>query len=358
MKTMTMDRRRLLQFATALGATALLPRSAFADIISEATITGSAETTTGVAKSGKLRIGFSNGFSGNTWRTMALAQMKNEAAANADAYELIIVDGQGDVAKQVGDLDDLIAQQVDAILVIPNSGTAVVPALRKAERQGIMTVPFNLPVEGDTYSAFTGTDPKAKGAILGARLNDMLGGKGKIVAFGGLPGNSYSAGVWEGAISVFAPGIEVLAQKDGYWEEDRAKIIMADLLAAYPQIDGIFSDGGQMAAGAVKAMLDAGRELVPVTGDDYNGLLKLYESNKDDHPKFNIALVSEPSWEGVVAIRIAQRLLAGETVPKMQIISPTEINADNYKDYIKPDLPDGVFVDTTLTDDELKAMFS
>ena len=98
--------------------------------------------------------------------------------------------------------------------------------------------------------------------------------------------------------------------------------------------------------------------MVPVTGDDYNGLLKLYESNKDDHPKFNIALVSEPSWEGVVAIRIAQRLLAGETVPKMQIISPTEINADNYKDYIKPDLPDGVFVDTTLTDDELKAMFS
>ena len=43
--------------------------------------------------------------------------MKKEAAANADKYELITVDGQGDIAKQVNDIEDLITQHVDAIAV-------------------------------------------------------------------------------------------------------------------------------------------------------------------------------------------------------------------------------------------------
>ncbi len=331
---------------------------AFADKISDAKINGSSEMANGVKKDGKLRIGFSNGFSGNTWRTQNLASMNAEAAANADKYELITVDGQGDITKQVNDIDDLISQNVDVLLVIPNSGTAVIPGLRKANKAGILTIPFNLPVEGEDYTAFVGTDPKQKGEIFGKNLNAMLGGKGKIVAFFGLPGNSYSAGCWEGAQPQLGSGIEVLATKDGYWEEDKAKVIMADLIAAYPQIDGIYSDGAQMATGALRALKAAGRPLIPTTGDDYNGLLKFYEAEKPANAGLNIALVSEPSWEGVIALRTAQKLLAGESVPKKQIIVPTQIGVDNYKNYIKPDLPDGVFVDTILTDEELKKLFS
>ena len=73
----------------------------------------------------------------------------------------------------------------------------------------------------------------------------------------------------------------MLAFRDTNWEEDRAKIVMADLIAAYPQIDGVWCDGGQVATGAMKALLAANRPLVPVTGDDYNGILKLYDQYKD-----------------------------------------------------------------------------
>lgn len=358
--TQTIDRRRALQLGLGAGLAGLLgttARPAFADAVSEARIEGSSEMAQPVTKSGKLRIGFSNGFSGNTWRTECLTSMQNEAAANADKYELIVVDGQGDITKQVNDIEDLITQSVDALLVIPNSGTAVVPALRKATRAGIVTVPFNLPVEGENWTAFIGTDPKKKGAILAQRLNEALGGKGKIVALGGLPGNSYTAQCWEGAKPMLGAGIEVLAFKDAYWEEDRAKVVMADLIAAYPQIDGIWADGAQMAAGALKALIAAGRPLVPVSGDDYNGLLKLYDAHKDKAPNFKIGLVSEPSWEGVVALRTAVKLLGGEAVPKRQIIDPTVIDGSNYQKYIKKDLPDGVFVDTLLTDEQLKKLF-
>ena len=258
------DRRTVLRLglgAAAAGLFGATGRVAFADAISSAKIEGSSDMAKGVQKSGKLRIGFSNGFSGNTWRTECLTSMQSEAKANADKYEFIMVDGQGDISKQVNDIEDLISQNVDAILCIPNSGTAVVPALRKATKAGIVTVPFNLPVEGENYTAFIGTDPKRKGATTGKALNGFLGGKGKIVALGGLPGNSYTAECWAGAKSQFAPGIEVLTFKDASWEEDKAKVVMADLIAAYPEIDGIWCDGAQDAAGALKALIAANRPL-------------------------------------------------------------------------------------------------
>ncbi|MCW6510781.1 ABC transporter substrate-binding protein [Lichenifustis flavocetrariae] len=355
------DRRTALRLGLGASAAGLFVATgglALADAISSAKIDGSPEMAKGVQKSGKLRIGFSNGFSGNTWRTECLTSMQSEAKANADKYDLIVVDGQGDISKQVNDIEDLISQNVDALLCIPNSSTAVVPALRKATRAGIPTIPFNLPVEGENWTAFIGTDPKRKGATTGKALNGFLGGKGKIVALGGLPGNSYTADCWAGAQTQFGPGIEVLAFKDASWQEDKAKVVMADLIAAYPEIDGIWCDGGQDAAGALKALIAANRPLVPATGDDYNGLFKLYDAEKEKNPKFKIGCVSEPSWEGVVALRTAVKLLSGQDVPKRQIIDPILIDGSNYQQFMKKDLPDGVFVDTLLTDEELKKLFS
>lgn len=360
-KLFSIKRRTLLSASLAAGASAALPSFAAAaeDVISQAKIIPSKTMTQGAhfKKTGKLRIGFSNGFSGNTWRTECIASLKLEAAQHPDIADLIIVDGQGSITKQVNDIGDLMTQEVDAILCIANSGTAVAPALAQATRRGIVTVPFNLPVSGDHWSAYIGTNPTNKGKALGQFLNTALNGKGKIVALGGLPGNSYTAAAWAGSKSVFGSGIEVLAFRPAYWQQAKAKIVMADLLSAYPQIDGLWCDGGQDTVGAAQAMLAAGRPLVPSTGDDYNGLLKLYAKVQASQPNFKIGIVAEPTWESVIALRTALDLLAGKNVPKVQTIVPPVITGANYKQFIKPDLPDGVYVDTTLSTDELKKLF-
>jgi ribose transport system substrate-binding protein len=357
------SRRQAIKLgAAALGFSALaraFPALAD-DVISKAKIVPSGEMVKGAKykKNGSFRIGFSNGFSGNTWRTECLYTVKKEAARHKDLADFIIVDGQGDIAKQVNDIENLVSQNVDAILCIPNSGSAIAPALRDATKQGIVTVPFNLPVDGEAWTAYTGTDPEKKGFELGKWLRGALTDSGKIIALGGLPGNSYTAAAWAGAQKAMEGSkIQVLAFRDASWEEDRAKVITADLIAAYPEIDGVWCDGSQDAAGAMKALLDAKRPLVPVTGDDYNGLLKLYDQQKANYPKFKIGLLSEPTWESVIALRTAIKLLGGEDVPKRQIIEPQLITSENYKNYLRPDLADGVFVDADLSDDELKALF-
>src|SRR6476659_4326579 len=203
-----------------------------ADPISNATIAAAGETVSGAKfkKKGPYRIGFSNGFSGNTWRTECLYSVKKEAASHKDLADVIICDGPGDISKQVNDIENLVSQNVDAILCIPNSGSAVAPVLRDATKQGVVTIPFNLPIDGEAWTAYTGTDPQKKGFGLGKWLREAVGDSAKIVALGGLPGNSYTASAWAGAQKAFeGSNIQVLAFKDASWEEDKAKVVMADL---------------------------------------------------------------------------------------------------------------------------------
>src|SRR5262249_29159000 len=153
-------------------------------------------------------------------------------------------------------------------------------------------------------------------------------------------------------------GIEVLAFKDTDWSEDKAKVVMSDLIAAYPEIDGIWSDGGQVTAGRSKALLAAPRAPPSPPRAAYKRRLKLFDAEHAKQPKFDIGLISEPTWEGVLALRMALSLLRGEEIQKQLIITPKLITKDNYKTYMRPDLPDGVFTDTNLSDDELKKIFS
>jgi ribose transport system substrate-binding protein len=291
---------------------------------------------------------------------MCLASIQREAAQYPEIEELIILDGQNKVDKQVNDIYSLIAQEVDVILTIANSGTAVAPVLKEATEKGILTVPFNLPVEGTDYVTYVGTNPSVKCKRLGKGLRDALDKDSGIVALGGIPGNSYTAVCWGAAKPIITEmGIEVLAYRDAYWEESRAKSIMTDLIAAYPDIDGIWADGGQVACGALKALLSSNKPLIPACGDDYNGVLRLYDTYKDKYPEFTFISISEPTWESSIALRTAIEILRGEKkqVHQNLFIRPLAITPENYKNYYRPDLPDAVFVDTELSNEKLKQIF-
>ena len=143
------------------------------------------------------------------------------------------------------------------------------------------------------------------------------------------------------------------------WDRERARAVMAGLLGALPAIDGVWCDGGQDAAGAVDALLAARRPLVPVTGDDYNGLLKLYAAmTAGGAPGFAFGLISEPTWQSVVALRTALTLLGGGSVARQQFVLPALITPANYRQYIRPGLPDAALVDTSLDDATLKRIFA
>ena len=94
-------------------------------------------------------------------------QAFKEAAAGMDNVETIVLDAGGDVARQIAQIQDLIQQQVDAIIIWPTNGQAVVPAVRQAKQAGIPVVitNSNIAEEGFEFIAsFSGPDNITQGA--------------------------------------------------------------------------------------------------------------------------------------------------------------------------------------------------
>jgi len=320
---------------------------------------GQTEKNLSIASKGNVKekfiVGFSNGFSGNSWRAEMLASLQQEAVKHPEA-ELIVLDGEGSINKQVMDIEALIARKVDAILLIPNSEVAIVPVLKKAIVMGIKVVHFNLPLEDpECYHVYVGPDEKERGKIWAQWLVGKLNGQGSIVMFGGIPGNPGTAAAVEGALEVFkATQIKVLAYRDSYWQEERGKQIMGELISKFPTIDGIWSDGGQVTAGAIRALLESGRPLIPVTGDDYNGMFKLYLEYHPRNPRFDFAAIATPTWQSKIAFQKALDLLKGKPVEKWVKIEPRLITGKDAILFAKPTLSDSVFVDTDLPDTVLR----
>src|SRR5690606_30708584 len=166
----------------------------------------------GVAREGPWTIGVSNFSLGNSWRVQMIAELEAAAAGNPDIEELIITNADGNVAKQISDIDDLIARGVDAILITPGSPEGIAPSVEDAYNAGIVTIVFNDFVDTDQFHSILWADQFKFGYIGGAWLREQLGGQGNIVILEGIAGMGVSDLRSEGAIAGLGEGINILAR--------------------------------------------------------------------------------------------------------------------------------------------------
>ncbi len=92
-----------------------------------------------------------------------------------------------------------------------------------------------------------------------------MGGSGSVIALHGVAGNPTSEGRWDAAKAVLdEAGIEVVGEANADWDLAQGRAAAADLLAAHPDVTGIYSQGGAMSLGALQALEAAGRD--PLAG--------------------------------------------------------------------------------------------
>ncbi len=310
----------------------------------------------------KFVIGLSNFSLGNSWRVQMIEEAKYSASQHADLVkELIVTEADGDISKQIADIEDLIAKGVDAILITAANPKALIPVVAKAMAAGIVVVDFDNLVYTDNITAHIIVDQKEFGRVQGEWLVKALGKKGKIVAFNGIKGATTSAERFEGAKSVFDqyPEIEIVQEVYADWDYAKAKRAMETLLAAYPSLDGIWSQGGAMSEAVIEAYLERGMLPPPITGEDGNGFLKIWKELRDSekYPDFDSIATSMPTWCSAKALEVALAALTGEAFNKETIIPIPTITADNLDQYVKPDLPDSFWCNSQLKDDIVKKMF-
>jgi len=305
----------------------------------------------------KFDIGYDIYFSGNSWSVQLAKEFEAEAEKHKDKVDVAYTESELKADKQVSNIEDMITKGVDAIILTPISPTAVIPVLKKAEAKGIKIVLLASSIKSDDYDALVTVDDVDFGKAGAEWLAEKLDGKGKIIALNGISGISASDDRWTGAKEVFDahPDIEVISVVDAGWDYAKAKVAVSNLLAANPDIDGVWSQGGSMTLGAIDAFEAAQRPLVPMTGEDNNGYLKRWAALQADG--FESVAPSKPTWLGSEALLVAIDLLEGKTVEKNKIYDVPMISADNLGEFKRDDLSDSFWANTRLSDEQVRATF-
>ncbi len=141
-----------------------------------------------------IRIALSDGFFANSWRKIALAEFKDEASKCPNITAILHTDAQGSAQKQIADIEGLAAQHVEAIVVFPDFGAALIKAMRDATTAGSAVVPYdtglNFPGERlKDYLVSVTEDQRTKAVDEAKWATEALNGKGNLLEYGGVAGN-------------------------------------------------------------------------------------------------------------------------------------------------------------------------
>ena len=255
-------------------------------------------------------IGLSNGWVGSEWRT----QMIDEAVAAAKAWadegvevKTIVQSANVDVQGQIAQVRNFMNRGVDAILIDPNSPTAFDPVFAQAAARGILVISTDAEVSSQD-ALYVGINQSEWAAQAAEWLAKTLDGKGNVVAINGVAGHPANQMRVAGYQSVFAdyPDINMLAEVNADWNQAKGQQAMQNLLATYPDIDGVFVQDG-MAAGAWQAIENADKmHDIAATGEIRVDFLKEWV-NKD----LNSAASVNPPGVMASALNVAVLKLLG-----------------------------------------------
>jgi ribose transport system substrate-binding protein len=298
-----------------------------------------------VSKHGPLTIGLSTFFLGNSWQaeTVQLFQDECKKLGSKVIKRCFVQNANSNTTQQIAQIQGMINQKVDAIVLDANSDTGLNAVIGKAMAAGIPVINYDSIISG-TATAKVNTEQTKWGRITGQWLIDQLHGKGKIIVLNGAAGTPISSQRYAEAKALFAktPGIKILQQVNADWDQAKAQSAVSQMLNAYPEIDGVWSQGGAMTAGAMIEFQKAGRKLVPMTGEAYNGFLKLWNDNKSKG--FTSIAPGQPNYLSVISLDAAIRAARGQKVPANIDVPLPVINASNVASQYRADKPPSYWV--------------
>lgn len=323
-----MNRRDLLCTVAAIGAVlAVIPTAAFADGLPP------------LEAQDRYRVGFAQMESNNPWR---IAETRSfHQTAESCGWDLIATDAAGSAAKQVADVDSMIAQGIDVLFLPPREEKPLIPAVMRAKAAGIPTFLVDRSVDptvaqaGRDYVAFLGSDFVDQGRRVAEwTLENFDGEQGIIVELEGTTGSSPANDRKSGFDDVMAQhdNMTIVASQSGDFARDLGRQVMETLLQAHPDVNIVYAHNDEMAIGAIQALELAGRtpgeDVLVVSIDGTRDALQAIIDGK-----MGVTVESSPFF-GPLACEVMQRYASGEEIEPWVQVSDRIFTSENAADHI------------------------
>jgi len=287
----------------------------------------------------RYKVGFAQMESNNPWR---IAETKSfHDTAESCGWDLIATDAAGSAAKQVADVDSMIAQGIDVLFLPPREEKPLIPAVKKAKAAGIPTflvdrsVDPNAAKPGEDFVAFLGSDFIDQGKRVAEwTIENFKGDKGIIVQLegttGSSPANDRKSGFDDRIVQ--DERFEIVASQSGDFARDLGRQVMETLLQAHPDVNIVYAHNDEMAIGAIQALELAGRK----PGEDV--LIVSIDGTRDAlqaiiDGKMGVTVESSPFF-GPLACETMKRYAAGETIEPWVQVKDRIFTSDNAAKHI------------------------
>lgn len=284
-----------------------------------------------------IPVGFSQMDTGGTWRVAETNSIR-QAAAEDGRYELFVADAQDQMAKQIADVEDLVARRVRALFIAPREYEGLEPAFDAARHGGVPVFLIDREAEGTPgvdYVSCLASDCVAQGRRAAQWLAEHTGGQAAVFELTGTAGSSVARdralGFREGIAD--RPGVRVVASQTASFSRAVAQAVATNVFQARGrEITAVYAHNDEMALGAIRAVqevgLRPGRDVTLVSIDGEREALEAILRGE-----LGASVESNPRF-GPPAFKALNEYLRGEPVPPRIVIEDHLFDAANAEEYL------------------------
>lgn len=284
----------------------------------------------------KTTVGVSMALFDDNFLTLLREAVADHAKATPDVA-IQFEDAQGDVGRQLSQVQNFISQKVDAIIVNLVDSSATKAVTQAAFQAGIPLVYVNRQPDETEFAGkvvVVASDDLLAGRLQMTELAKRMGGKGNLAIMLGDLANGATRGRTAGVKEVLAqnPGIKVIEEQTANWERGKAIDLMNNWISKGDKIDALASNNDEMALGALIAMHQAGLspQKIAVGGVDAtpDALAAVAKG------ELAVTVFQNAKGQGQRALDNALKMVHGEKVAARDIIPYELVTSQNYKEFL------------------------
>ena len=257
-----------------------------------------------------------------------------DAKAKEMGVQLIVNDSQRSADRQVQQVENFVAQKVDAIILNPCEVEASSPAVDRALAAGIPIVNVNSETRS-APTAFIGSHDEESARIAMDYISRRLNGQGGVVMMHGFMGQAAQIKRDQGAREMLAknPGLKLLADQTAEWDRAKAMTLMENWIQSYGgKINAVFAHNDEMGMGALIALEQAKmKDKVIVASVD--AIADALQAVKDG--RLDATVFQDAKGQASAAVETAVKIVRKQPYEKQVYVPFHLVTKSNVNEYLK-----------------------